>query len=198
MNVREFMEFLVSYFDDAEDLPAIAIKVWMEEIRVLSPSQLDHLANECCKLPKGASIYPARLLEMVGYESEEQQAWDNVQSCLYQGTLEGLTPVAYSACREIGMTRRWRHIENRELPHLKKQFIEAVKGYLSGAKTLFNPQYAQNILPSSEQSYMSDGELKQRIATFKAEQQAIKEEKKRQRIMAILETIGNDLSGKSY
>ncbi|MGB3401135.1 MAG: hypothetical protein WBA77_00430 [Microcoleaceae cyanobacterium] len=193
MNVREFMEFLVSYFDDAEDLPAIAIKVWMEEIKVLSPSQLDHLANECCKLPKGASIYPARLLEMVGHAPEEQQAWDSVQSCLHQGTLEGLTPAAYSACREIGMTCRWRHIENRELPQLKKQFIEAVKGYLSGAKTLFNPQYTQNALPPSEQSYMSDGELKQRIAAFKAEQQAIKEEKKRQRMMAIIESFQTNL-----
>ncbi len=192
------MAFIIEYFDDAQNLPSIAISVWSSELNKLSDVQRDQLVIECCKLPKGASIYPARLLEMAGYETEEEAAWNNTINALHQGTLEGLTPVAYSACREIGMTRRWRHIENRELPQLQKQFLEAVKGYLSGAKTLFNPQYTQNALPSSEQSYMSDGELKQRIAAFKAEQQAIKEEKKRQRIMAILETIGNDFSGKSY
>ena len=183
------MAFIIEYFDDAQNLPSIAISVWSSELNKLSDVQRDQLVIECCKLPKGASIYPARLLEMAGYAPEEQQAWDNVQSCLYQGTLENLTPAAYSACREIGMTCRWRHIENRELPHLKKQFIEAVKGYLSGAKTLIPQVSIQPTLPQAQQQYMSQLELKEKIAEFKAKQQAETDAQKTAKILEILENF---------
>jgi hypothetical protein len=193
MTTSELMAFIIEYFDDAQNLPSIAISVWSSELNKLSDVQRSQLVVECCKLPKGASIYPARLLEMAGYESEEVAAWNNVQGCLHQGNLEGLTPAAYSACKEIGMTCRWKHIENRELPQLRSIFIEAVKGYLNGTKTLFHLHISQNALPESEPKYMSQSELKQRIAAFKAEQQMIREREKRERLLAIVESFPKNL-----
>ena len=189
MNTSRLMAFIIEYFDDAQNLPSIAISVWSSELNKLSDVQRDQLVIECCKLPKGASIYPARLLEMVGHAPEEQQAWDIAINALHQGTLENLTPAAYSACREIGMTCRWRHIENRELRHLKKQFIEAVKGYLSGAKTLIPQVSIQPTLPQAQQQYMSQLELKEKIAEFKAKQQAETDAQKTAKILEILENF---------
>ncbi len=189
MKTPELMAFIIEYFEDAQNLPSIALSVWSSELNVLSDAQRTQLVKECCKLSKKASIYPARLLEMAGHKSEEEQAWNNALACLANGKLEELTPPAYSACREIGMTSRWAYIEAREHPQLQKQFLEAVKGYLNGGKQLLELPRSQPALPPSDQEYMSPSELKERIAKFKAEKQAIRDKTKRERLLAIVESF---------
>ena len=96
------------------------------------------------------------------------------------------------------MTSRWRYIEDYEHPQLQKQFLEAAKGYLNGTKQLSSPTSSQAALTASEPEYMSPSELKKRIAAFKAEQQAIRDKQKRERLLVIVDSFQKNVQENDF